>query len=136
MEVIKKETLPEQVTQQLLENENAYYFSFIAFKGGCASSEAREDHWVCMTDKRMLYRSRVKDDNHITFIERNGVIRFDKISFIEVVKAEQNTGCSGVNVYYELRVGSSGGKIILPIPTEARGFEIRQAYIELSEQQR
>ena len=136
LQTIEKNELPIGITSQLLKEEKVYYFSYIAFVGGCTSSGDSQDHWVALTDKRLLYKSKVKEtqSNVVQFVEKNGIIPFEKISFIEITKAESNVGC-GFNgtIFYELRIGSSGGTTIIPIPNEGKGFEIRKIYMELAE---
>ena len=36
--------LPADVTSQLMASEKVYYFSFIAFKGGCGSKGQKENY--------------------------------------------------------------------------------------------
>lgn len=125
--------LPGSVTAQLLKNENVYYFSYIAFKGGCSGSESLENHWIALTDKRILYKSKISENSNTKLIEKNGVIPFEKISFLEIASSEQKQGCGGDLHSYELRIGSSGGVTVIPIPTEEKGFEIRKFYMEVLE---
>ena len=134
MERIKFEELPLSISSQLLTNENVYYFSFITFVGGCATSNSYEDHWIALTDKRVLYKSKVTDENNRGFNERDGIIPFEKISFMEIDKNIQNVGCgcSGTNSF-NLKIASSGTMVVIPIPTEAKAYEIRKAYMELLE---
>ncbi len=137
MERIKSEELPLAISSQLLSNENVYYFSFITFKGGCATPNSSQDHWIALTDKRVLYKSKVTDENNTGFKERDGIIPFDKISFMEIDKSVQNggCGCSGTQSY-NLKIASSGTMVVIPIPTEAKAYEIRKAYMELLELQK
>ncbi len=136
IQTIELNELPVGVKSQLLTGEDIYYFSYISLTGGCMSNESLQDHWVALTNKRLLYKSKVREsqNNTLQFIEKNGIIPFEKISFIEITKAETSPGCgfSGV-MFYELRIGSSGGTTIIPIPSEEKGFEIRKIYMEVSE---
>lgn len=136
LQIIERNELPIGITSQLLNEEKVYYFSYISFVGGCMSNGDSQDHWVALTNKRLLYKSKVKEtqSNVLRFVEKNGIIPFDKISFIEITKAESNAGC-GFNgtIFYELRLGSSGGTTIIPIPNEEKGFEIRRVYMEIAE---
>lgn len=133
--VINQNELPISVTSQLLQNENVYYFSFLVLKdeGGCCGSSSRGDYWIALTNKRILYRTKVKEDNNTKLVERNGVIPFEKVSGIEIVYNEENLGCGGNSQYHELHIGNSGKLIVIPLPTEQKGFEIRKIYMEVLE---
>lgn len=134
-EIIDKSALPLSLTSQLLEKENVYYFSYLiveANDGGCCGTNSRSDFWISLTDKRIIYKAKIREDNNTKFFEKNGVIPFDKISSIEITYSRENSGCSNTESY-ELIIGSSGSKIIIPIPTEEKGFEIRKIYMEILE---
>ena len=137
MERITTEKLPLTVSSQLLTNENVYYFSFITFKGGCGSSGSSKDYWIALTDKRILYKAKVTNENSKSFKENNGIIPFDKISLMEIDTSVQKggCGCSGTKSF-NLKIASSGTMVVIPIPTEAKAYEIRKAYMELLELQK
>lgn len=134
MERIKSEQLPLSVSSQLLTNENVYYFSFITFKGGCGTTGSSKDHWIALTNKRVLYKSKISDEKNKSFKESNGIIPFDKISLMEIDSQveKDGCGCSGTQSF-NLKIASSGTMVIIPIPTEAKAYEIRKAYMELLE---
>lgn len=128
--------LPVDLSQQLMSNERVYYFTFISFKGGCGSSTPKQDYWLALTDKRVMYKTKVLEVNSKANIsvERNGDLPFDKISFIEVVEGQSSQGCSSQkNKAFELRISTSGGTIAIPIPTKEKGYEVRKVYTELGE---
>ena len=134
-EVIDCSALPLSLTAQLLEKEDVYYFSYLILEkndGGCCGVNSRSDFWIALTNKRVIYKAKIREDSNTKLIERNGVIPFDKISSIEISHSEESTGCSNTESY-ELIIGSSGSQIIIPIPTEEKGFEIRKIYIEILE---
>ncbi|HEX7903882.1 MAG TPA: hypothetical protein VF487_08395 [Chitinophagaceae bacterium] len=125
--------LPYEVTSQLMMEENVYYFSFIAFKGGCGSREQKENYWLALTDRRVMYKTKVSElkSKIENFVEKDGDLPFDKISFIEVSEGQGSTGCSTTKIF-QLRISTSGGTIAIPIPTKEKGYEIRKIYSELS----
>src|SRR5215217_3475848 len=88
--------LPGEVTSQLMATEKVFYFSFIAFKGGCGSSGHKENYWLAMTDKRVMYKTKVAElhGKAEIFIEKDGDLPFDKISFIEISEAQAGSGCN------------------------------------------
>jgi hypothetical protein len=122
------EGLPNELTMQLLPQEEVYYFSYISFDGGCFSSSSRNNYWIALTNKRVLYKTKVMETNNI-FTEKDGILPLDKVSFIEVTE-QTNKGCSPTKSY-QLRISSSGGTSIIPIPTKEKGYEIRKVYSEI-----
>jgi hypothetical protein len=130
--------LPGDVANQLMATEKVYYFSFIAFNGGCASSGQKENYWLAMTDRRVMYKTKVAELTKLAelksiteiFIKKDGDLPFDKISFIEISEGQYG-GCNKKKVF-QLRISTSGGTIAIPIPTKEKGNEIRKVYSELS----
>ena len=129
-----EEGLPDGLKNQLLGNEKVYYFSYISYKGGCLSSSSRDEYWIALTNKRVLYKAKVKEEDTNTLIEKDGILPIDKISFIEVTDVKESGcgGCSSAQVY-ELRISTSGGTIRIPLPTKEKGYEIRKKYSEVVE---
>jgi len=125
--------LPVDVTSQLMAAENVYYFSFIAFKGGCGSKGQKENYWLALTDRRVMYKTKVSElkGKIENFVEKDGDLPFDKISFIEVSEDQEAKGCSTTKAF-QLRISTSGGTVVIPIPTKEKGYEIRKIYSELS----
>ena len=126
--------LPLEVTGQLMSNEKVYYFSYIAFKGGCGSKGEQKKFWLALTDKRVMYKTKVfeGDSKSNIYVQKDGDLPFDKISFIEVSEVNSSSGCSKKESN-ELRISSSGGTIKIPIPTKEKGYEIRKVYTELNQ---
>jgi len=125
--------LPIELTSQLMSTEKVYYFSFIAFKGGCGSTGQKENYWLALTDRRVMYKTKVSElkGKIENFVEKDGDLPFDKISFIEVTEGQESKGCSTQKAFH-LRISTSGGTISIPIPTKEKGYEIRRIYSELS----
>ncbi|MFT7270868.1 MAG: putative component of viral defense system (DUF524 family) [Spirosomataceae bacterium] len=124
--------MPSDVQRQLMANEKVYYFSYIAFKGGCGEAEQKENYWVTLSDRRVMYKTKISEgaSNQNTYVERDGDLPFDKISFIEVSEGQDVQGCSTVKAA-QLRISTSGGTIVIPISTKEKGHEIRRVYSEL-----
>jgi len=125
------EGLPNDLTMQTMPNELVYYFSYIAFKGGCGKSGSRENYWVALTNKRVIYKTKVMENNK-TYVEKDGILPLEKISFIEVTEGQSASGCSSAKAF-QLRISSSGGTVVIPIPTKGKGYEIRKVYSQISE---
>ena len=124
------EGLPKELTNQLMSNESIFYFSYLSMSGGCGGGGKKEDYWIALSDKRVLYKTKVLEQNK-NYVERDGIIPFEKISFIEVSEAKTAQGCS-TSKGFVLNISSSGGQAIIPIPTKEKGHEIRQVYSELN----
>src|SRR3989344_5089247 len=125
-----KEGLPEELTKHLLDKEKVYYFSYISYKGGCLSSSSREEYWIALTDRRVIYKAKVKENNSV--VEKEGMLPFEKVSFIEVTDVKESSGCSSAQSY-ELRISTSGGMVRIPIPTKEKGHEIKRVFSEIEE---
>jgi len=131
---VVEEGLPEELKEHLMDKEKVHYFSYITYKGGCLRSSSREDYWIALTNKRVIYKAKVSEIEHnITkVVEKDGIIPLDKISFVEVTDVSEKQGCSSAQAY-ELRISSSGGTVRIPIPTKEKGLEIRKIYSEIIE---
>lgn len=121
--------IPSDLAMQLTSNEKVYYFSFISLTGGCFGSGKKDNYWIALTDKRVLYKTKVMEGK--VFVEKDGILPFEKISFLEVSE-QSSQGCGQVKAF-QLRISTSGGALIIPIPTKEKGYEIRQVYTELNE---
>lgn len=44
-----------------MATEKVYYFSFIAFEGGCGSSGQKENYWLALTGRRVMYKTKVSE---------------------------------------------------------------------------
>ncbi len=129
------EGLPSDVKNQLMPNENVYYFSFIASKGGCGASGEKNKYWLALTDRRLIYKTKILSESSKSnsYVERDGDLPFKKISFIEVSETKKSSGCSSES-FSQLRISSSGGTVIIPIPTKEKGHQIRKVYSQLNEE--
>jgi len=120
--------LPNDVTMQLLPNETVYYFSYLSAKGGCLSGQ-KQNYWIGITDKRILYKTKVMEGKE--YVEKDGILPFEKVSFVEVSEIKQKDGCSNT-ISFQLRISSGGGTVIIPIMNKEKGYEIRQVYSQLT----
>jgi len=124
------EGLPHDLVMQLMPDEAVYYFSYITASGGCGGSGEKQDYWIGLTDKRVLYKTKVMEDK--SYVEKDGILPFEKISFLEVSEAQGGQGCNQ-DKGFQLRISTSGGTLIIPIPTKEKGYEIRQVYSALNQ---
>ena len=133
---IDRSTLPNELGNQLLPNEDVFYFSYISYKGGCLSSSSRDEHWIALTGKRALYKAKVTEGEKT--VGKEGVLPLEKISFIEVTNVTDKTGCMGCNTvtYFALRISTSGGTVDIPVPTKEKGNEIRNIFQHIIEEQK
>ena len=107
LEIITK-GLPEELQTQLIHDEKVYYFSYIVYKGGCLRSSSRDEYWIALTNKRVIYKAKVKEDNSV--VEKDGILPLEKVSFVEVTEVKEKSGCSSTHSF-ELRISTSGGTI-------------------------
>jgi len=126
-----KEGLPEDLTSQLLPNEKVYYFSYISFKGGCGSSSSRQDYWISITNRRVIYKTKIQEETN-KIVTRDGILPLEKVSFVEVTDIEEKGGCSTTKSF-ALVISTSGGAVRIPIPTKEKGYEIRRTYTQILE---
>lgn len=125
-----KDGLPEELINQLIKNEKVYYFSYISTKGGCFSSSSKEEHWIALTNTKVIYKGKVKEN--VKMEEMDGMLPFDKISFIQVSEKKESSCCSSTN-YYLLEIGTSGKSISIALPTKEKCQEVRKVYSEILE---
>jgi len=127
MTLKKIEAVPPELSSQLISGEEVFYFSYITFVGGCGSSKPRQEYWIAITNDRVLYKTKVKENNRM--IGKDGIIPLDEISFMEVT--EESTGGCSSKKFIGLTISSSGGVVIIPIPTKEKAIEIRKVYSEI-----
>ncbi|MBL8898260.1 MAG: hypothetical protein JNM84_11560 [Planctomycetes bacterium] len=115
--IIQREQLPAELQSKPQADETVHYFSFIDSKGGCAQP-ATSKQWLLITDKRILFEASVKEGEgpQAKFVHQNGSIPMAKVSYVGSSAAQELQGCNTVNIT-NLRVNSSGGQIVLAIPT-------------------
>jgi len=129
--MIDRNTLPPELGKQLLPNEDVFYFSYISYNGGCWSSSSRDEHWIAMTSKRVLYKAKVTEKNKT--VEKEGILPLEKISFIEITYITDNSGCTTIS-YHALQISTSGGTVGIPVPTKEKGNEIRNVFQQIIEE--
>jgi len=124
-----REGIPPEVSSQLMSSETLYYFSYISLAGGCGSSSSGQKYWIALTDSRILYKTKIQEAQ--SFVEKDGILPLDKVSFIEVSEGKAKQGCSSSQII-QLSVSTSGGNLVIPIPTKEKGYEIRKVFTELT----
>ena len=124
------EGLPEDFASQLTPNETAYYFSFITLTGGCSGNGEKENHWIGITDKSIVFKTKVMDGKKL--FEKEAKIPFDKIGLIELSESQDAQGCR-LKKGFQLRISTPSGTLIFPVPTKEKCYEIRKAYAILNQ---
>ncbi|HIH04076.1 MAG TPA: hypothetical protein HA263_09620 [Methanoregulaceae archaeon] len=125
------EGLPAELTNQLLPSEAVYYFTYLSRSGCLSNSWSKSDFWLALTQKRLIYKTNVVVNNIKSI--REGVLPFDKISFIEVKDTKH--GCSGCSMAPTkfLMVSASGGTVEIPVASAEKGNEIKNLYQQLAD---
>lgn len=117
--------LPDDVRTRLHAGELIHHFTFIDVKGGCGSTSTAKQ-WLLVTDQRILFEANVREGPAIAakYVHQSGSIPMPKVSYIGVATENVQKGCSATPVTH-LRVNSSGGEIILAIPTKEEAARIQ-----------
>lgn len=122
---ITPEQLPEEVRSRMHIGEVIHHFTFIDVKGGCGSTSTAKQ-WLLVTDQRILFEANVREGAGTTvkYVHQSGSIPMPKVSYVGVATENVQQGCSATPVTH-LRVNSSGGEIILAIPTKVEAARIQ-----------
>lgn len=117
--------LPEDVRVRLHAGELIHHFTFIDVKGGCGTT-SKAKQWLLVTDQRILFEANVRETAGTTakYVHQSGSIPMPKVSYVGVATEKVQRGCSNTPVTH-LRVNSSGGEIILAIPTKEEAARIQ-----------
>jgi hypothetical protein len=122
--------LPNQLRTQLTRGERVYYFSYIVTQGGCLGRSERDNYWIAITNKRVIYQTKIMLESN-KIVTRDGILPLEQVSFIEVTEVA-TTGCLSTKTY-ALEISTSGGKVNIPIPSKEKGIEIRSKYTNIIE---
>ena len=124
---MQPDQLSAEVRARLHPGELIHHFTFIDVKGGCGSASTAKQ-WLLVTDQRILFEANVREGAGTTakYVHQSGSIPMPKVSYVGVAteNMEQGCGCSSTPVTH-LRVNSSGGEIILAIPTKEEATRIQ-----------
>ena len=115
-------SLPAEQRQRLLGGEKPFHFAYISSKGGCADSSSASQ-WILVTDRRILFEASVRDGPE-KYSNQSGSIPMAKVSYSGVSATEKSEGCSETKVY-NLLINSSGGEIVLAVPTQEEAQRIQ-----------
>ena len=124
------EGLPEDFAIQLTPSETVYYFSFIALIGGCNGKGKKENHWIGITDKSIVFKTKVMDGKKL--FEKEAKIPFEKIGLIELSESQDANGCR-LTKGFQIRIRTPSATLIIPLPTKEKCYEIRKAYAILNQ---
>jgi hypothetical protein len=119
--------VPEEVRSQLGGREAILYFNYIDKTGGCSSGSTAKQ-WIMVTASRVMYRASLEQvqGSTTTFAETAGAILLPQISYVGMAKTEQQgCGCTGATTY-KFQINSSGGSIVIAMPTEQHVTHVRQ----------
>ena len=119
--------IPGHLKKNLLENEVAYHFAYIDTKGGCGSKKSAKS-FVLISNNRVIYDAQVREGEK-SYVQNNGSIPMNKVSFVGVSSAETKEGCSRVKISF-LKISSGGGTIELVVPSEAEAKRLQMVISE------
>jgi hypothetical protein len=126
LRVIKRSELPQEQILKLFSEEIVYHFGYIDVKGGGCANTSAAKQWILVTNQRILFEAAVRGSagNQITFRHQSGSIPMSKVSYVGTSTAQTTEGCSQTRANH-LRINSSGGEIILAIPTPEEASRIQ-----------
>lgn len=126
--ILSSEQLPDEVRGRLLKEEVIHHFTFIDAKAGGCGSPTTAKQWLLVTDQRIMFEANVREGSGaaIRYVHQSGSIPMPKVSFVGVAteNAAKPCNCSATPVTH-LRVNSSGGEIVLAIPTKEEAARIQ-----------
>lgn len=117
---IPLQQLPPELRSKFQPGEVVHHFAYIDAKGGCAEGSTAKQ-WIAITDRRVLFEASVKDGDQspTTFKHQTGSIPMSKVSYVGTATSAESEGCGCAMAHHsQLRINSSGGQIILAIPTK------------------
>lgn len=116
--LIKPSELPDGIRSKLQSGEKVHHFGYIDSEGGCANPSMAKQ-WLLVTDKRILFEASVKQGTSgiEKFNHQSGSIPMAKVSYVGTSTSQDQQGCANDSVT-NLAINSSGGQIILAIPTK------------------
>lgn len=118
LSVIQRNQIPAEQSAKLLPNETVYHFGYIDAAGGGCNNASTAKRWILITNQRILFEAAVKDNGNsqVSFANQSGSIPISKVSYVGTSNVVSTEGCSQKTTS-TLRINSSGGEIILAIPT-------------------
>jgi hypothetical protein len=85
-----------------------------------------------VTNRRILFEAAVQEGTGIQkkYVHQSGSIPMAKVSFVGTTTTQMPQGCAQVNVT-ALRINSSGGEVIIALPTKSEATRIQGVIDEL-----
>lgn len=138
--MIERSQLPQEQSSKLFPSEIVRHFGYIdAKRGGCDLTEditryfcehtSTAKQWILVTDQRILFEAAVKEGSGTNeiFVHQSGSIPMAKVSYVGTSTTSQTQqGCSQETTNLtKLRINSSGGEIVLAIPTQEEAGRIQ-----------
>lgn len=120
--------VPEEQRKLVGSGDSILYFSYIGEKGGCFGGGHKAKQWIMITTSRVSYRAAVGEvDKQMALVtETAGSILLPQISYVGSRKS--SGGCAKAKTY-NVVINSSGGSIVVAMPTEAEMKRV-QAFLE------
>jgi hypothetical protein len=125
---ISKGQLPPEVASKLMEDEVVYHFSYIDSQGGGCSSPSTAKQWILVTAQRIVFEASVREgvNQQIKYEHQSGSIPMSKVSFVGTSTSQSADGCGcSMKIITNLRINSSGGEIVLAIPTHEEASRLQ-----------
>ena len=129
--LIRPDQLPRELRDKAKPEETIHHFGYIDAKGGCANPSSAKQ-WILVTNKRILFEASVKEGpgEGGKFVHQSGSIPMAKVSYVGTSTRQDQQGCAQVKVT-NLRINSSGGEIVLAIPTKQEAERAQEVIDEI-----
>lgn len=132
LSVIERSQLPQAQLSKLLPEEVVHHFGYIDAKGGGCANTSAAKQWILVTNQRILFEAAVKEGSgsQQKFVHQSGSIPMSKVSYVGTSTSQTPEGCSQKKTT-NLRINSSGGEIVLAIPTPEEAGRIQGVIDEI-----
>jgi len=125
--VLERNQLPQKQASKLLPEEIVHHFGYIDAKGGGCSDTSTAKQWILVTSQRILFEAAIKEGSGTQekYVHQSGSIPMSKVSYVGA-SLSRTAEVSSQNKTMNLRINSSGGEIILSIPTRDEAERIQE----------
>jgi hypothetical protein len=125
--VLERSQLPQEQAAKLLPEETVHHFGYIDAKGGGCATTSTAKQWILVTRQRILFEAAVKEGSGTQekYVHQSGSIPMAKVSYVGTSTSQVAEGCSQKETT-KLRINSSGGEIVLAIPTHEEAGRIQR----------
>lgn len=119
---------PPAVTARLLPGERVRHFTYLPQDGWLAVAGG-DEHWVALTDLRVLYKARVLVGDPPRAAEREGSLPLGEVAAVLVEPAPRKGPLRRRR--HLLTFLAASGDVRMPVAAKSKGDEVRDAHARL-----